>query len=181
MHNVYSMRQLTFVFNVFAGYSSKPMSEWSVSDVSQWLKSIPVREEVVELFALENMDGCEIVDITSEELKSGMPDLPLGIRRKVIRKRKEELDRQKRVNQHGNTDSSPISRSTFPTTRSGSVTERRPSDDKRQLREQVSVNGDKSMQSSDQRMIELENCRTFECAGDGEKPYNRYDILPYTE
>ena len=175
------MRQPTFVVNVFAGYSSKPMSEWSVSDVSQWLKNIPVPEEVVELFVLENMDGCEIVDITSEELKSGMPNLQLGSNRKIIRKRNEELDRQKRVNQHGNTDSSPTSQSTFPTKKSGSVTERRPSYDKRQLREQVSVNDDKRVQYSDQRIIELENCRMFECAGDGEKPYNRYDILPYTE
>ena len=159
------------------------MSEWSVSDVSQWLESIHVPKEVVEMFVEEQMNGCAIADITSEDLKLGIPKLQFGHNRNIIRKRNDELDRQKRVNksQQGKADSSPSNQGTFTTKRSDLVIEKRSSDDKRQLREQVSVNDDKRIQASDQRVIEVENCRMFECAGDVEKPYTRYDILPYKE
>lgn len=49
-------------------YKSKPLEEWEIEDVSQWLKDIGLGEHV-ESFAENEIVGEHLIDLSKDELK----------------------------------------------------------------------------------------------------------------
>ncbi|XP_006813234.1 WD repeat, SAM and U-box domain-containing protein 1-like [Saccoglossus kowalevskii] len=62
----------------------KPLSDWSVQDVCDWLKSLGLEQYVVT-FKSNEIDGQELNNITSEVLRSDLAISALGHRNKIIR------------------------------------------------------------------------------------------------